>query len=104
MISGIIGREMSAGTTHAMGALALIISAAPAIAQTITSTASYPYCEASALPPGVTRPAQPINSNALCWMHLSGYGGNGQLYQHWQLVSPQAWDASNYHGFHTPSQ
>jgi hypothetical protein len=37
-------------------------------------------------------------------MLLLGYGGNGQLYQHWQLVNPQAFDVTNYHGFHTPGQ
>ena len=80
-----------------------MISALPAIAQTTNSAASHPYCAASTLPPGV-RPTLPTDPNAPCWMLLLGYGGNGQLYQHWQLVNPQAFDVTNYHGFHTPGQ
>ena len=89
---------------HAISALALMMSTAPAIAQTVTSTAAHPYCKASTLPPDAARPAPPTDPNVPCWMLLLGYGGNGQLYQHWQLVNPQAWDVTNYHGFHTPGQ
>jgi hypothetical protein len=85
---------------HAISALALMMSAAPAIAQTVTSTAAHPYCKDSALPPGAVRSALPTDPSAPCWMLLLGYGGNGQLYQHWQLVNPQAFDATNYRGFH----
>ena len=89
---------------HTISALALMMSMAPAIAQTVTSTAAHPYCKESALPSGVVRPAMATDPNARCWMLLLGYGGNGQLYQHWQLVDPRAWDVTNYHGFHTPGQ
>lgn len=87
---------------HAISALALMMNTLPAIAQTVASTAAHPYCKDSALPPGAVRP--PTDPNTPCWMLLLGYGGNGQLYQHWQLVNPQAFDVTNYHGFHTPGQ
>ena len=86
---------------NVISALALMMSAAPAIAQTVTSTtAAHPYCKDSALPPGAVGPAPPPDPRSPCWMLLLGYGGNGQLYQHWQLVNPQAFDATNYRGFH----
>ena len=85
---------------HAIGALALMMGTASAIAQTVTSPAADPYCKGSTLPAGAVQPAQPRNPSARCWMLLLGYGGNGQLYQHWQLVNPQAFDATNYRGFH----
>jgi hypothetical protein len=89
---------------HAIGILALMMISAPVIAQTVTSTAAYPYCKESTLPPGVARPALPTDPSAPCWMLLWGYGSNNQLYQHWQLIDPQAFDVTNYHGFHTPGQ
>jgi len=95
---------MNTKCAHAIGALALMMSAAPAIAQTIPSAATPLYCKESTLPPGAVRPATPTDPNARCWMLLWGYGGNHELYQHWQLVNPQAWDVTNYHGFHTPGQ
>ena len=85
---------------HAIGALALMMGTAPTIAQTVTSTAAHPYCKDSTLPTGAVQPARPTDPSARCWMLLLGYGGNGQLYQHWQLVNPQAVDATNYRGFH----
>jgi hypothetical protein len=84
---------------HAIGALALLMSTAPAIAQTVTYP--FPYGQTSALPPGAGSPARPTDPNAPRWMLLEGYGGNGQLYQRWQLVRPQDFDVTNYHGFHT---
>src|SRR5262249_5971023 len=70
--------------------LTLIMSTAPAIAQTITSAATPPYCKESTPPPGAVRPATPMDPNARFWMLLWGYGGNHELYEHWQLGHPPA--------------
>ena len=84
---------------HAIGALALMMSTAPAIAQTVTATLA--YSQTSALPPAAGSPAMPSDPNAPRWMLLEGYSRHGELRQHWQLVNPQDFDATNYHGFHT---
>jgi hypothetical protein len=88
---------------HAIGTLALMMSTmmgtAPAIAQTVTAT--LPYGQTSVLPAAAGSPAMPGDPNAPRWMLLEGYGRHGELRQHWQLVNPQDFDASNYHGFHT---
>ena len=85
---------------HAIGALALMMGTTPTIAQTVTATAAHAYCKDSTPPTGAVQPARPTNPSARCWMLLLGYGGNGQLYQHWQLVNPQAFNDTNYRGFH----
>jgi hypothetical protein len=82
-----------------IGALALMMGTAPAIAQTVTAT--LPYGQTSALPAAAGSPAMPSDPNAPRWMLLEGYGRHGELRQHWQLVNPQNFDATNYHGFHT---
>ena len=82
-----------------IGALALMMGTAPAVAQTVTATP--PYGQTSALPAAAGSPAMPSDPNAPRWMLLEGYDRHGELRQHWQLVNPQDFDASNYHGFHT---
>jgi hypothetical protein len=82
-----------------VAALALVMGTAPAIAQTVTAT--LPYGQTSTPPAAVGSAATPGDPNAPRWMLLEGYGRHGELRQHWQLVNPQDFDASNYHGFHT---
>lgn len=84
---------------YAIVALDLMLDTAPAMAQTVTS--AVPYGQISALPPATTAPAQPADPNAPRWMLLEGYGRHGEIREHWQLVRPQDFDVSNYHGFHT---
>jgi hypothetical protein len=82
---------------HAIGALALIMSTAPALAQTL----ALPFSQSSTLPPNTASPIPPGDPNAPRWMLLEGYGSHGELRQHWQLVRPEDFDVTNYHGFHT---
>jgi hypothetical protein len=82
----------------AIGALALITSAAPAIAQTVPY--SVPYGQTAALPP-VAAPVAPTDPNAAHWVQLQGYGGDGLVHEYWNLVTPHEFDVTNYHGFHT---
>src|SRR5258706_3746353 len=63
----------------AIGALALITSAAPAIAQTVPY--SVPYGQTAALPPATT-PVAPTDPNAPHWVQLQGYGGVRPLHEH----------------------
>jgi hypothetical protein len=83
---------------YALGALALVAGATPAIAQ--TATPSVPYGQTAALPP-VAAPAPQVNPNAPHWVRLEGYNGDGSVSEHWDLVRPQDENAANYRGFHT---
>ena len=83
---------------YALGALALVTANTPAIAQTVTSVV--PYGQTAALPPAVA-PAQQVDPNAPHWVQLEGYNGDGSVSEHWDLVRPQDYDVTNYHGFHT---
>jgi hypothetical protein len=82
-----------------IAALGLMMGTAPAIAQTVAATPA--YGQTSALPAAAGSPAMPSDPNAPRWMLLEGYGRHGALREHWQLVNPQDFDASNYRGFHT---
>ena len=82
---------------YAIVALGLMLDTATATAQ----TSAVPYGQISALPPATTAPARPADPNAPRWMLLEGYGRHGEIREHWQLVRPQDFDVSNYHGFHT---
>ena len=86
---------------YALGALALMAGAVPAMAQTVTY--GVPNGQTAALPPAAT-PAPRTDPNAPHWMQLEGYGGDGQLHEQWYLVRPHEFDVTNYHGFHTATQ
>ena len=79
---------------YALGALALVAGAAPAIAQTVTPS------QTAALP-SVAAPAQQVDPNAPYLVQLEGYNGDGSVSEHWDLVRPRDYDVTNYRGFHT---
>ena len=86
---------------YALGALALMAGAVPAMAQTVTY--GVPNRQTAALPPPAA-PARQVDPNAPHWMQLEGYNGDGSVSKHWYLVRPQDFDVTNYHGFHTGTQ
>jgi len=85
----------------ALGTLALMAGAVPAMAQPVTY--AVPYGQTAALPP-TAAPARQADPNAPYWMQLEGYNGDGSVSKRWYLVRPQDFDVTNYHGFHTGTQ
>lgn len=83
---------------YAIGAFALMVSASPAIAQTMPFYAA--HGQTAALPPTAAT-AWPRDPNAPHWVQLEGYGGDGLVHEYWNLVTPHEFDITNYHGFHT---
>src|ERR1700730_3632147 len=94
------GRDVAAAWV--VCAVIAVVAFTPAVAQTGGSGVASPY--AAALPPPAESPAPITDPNAPRCMLLEGYGGDGHLYEHWQLVRPQDFDVTNYHGFHTSGE
>ena len=83
---------------YALGALALVTTATPAIAQ--MATPAVPYGQTAVLP-SAAAPTQQADPNAPHWVQMEGYDGNGNVSEHWELVRPHDYDVTNYRGFHT---
>jgi hypothetical protein len=79
----------------------VVLLAVTSVTRSQNLVPSFIYPQTSALPPGNIAAAPSSDPNGRRWMLLEGYGGNGRLYQQWQLVNPEDLSAKGYRGFHT---